>query len=213
MNPDITGIKADNTQYKLSVYADDLLFSLTNPTVSLPSLMKAFEIYDTLSNLKINFDKSAAMGVQIAPTLLASLKANFKFKWSDTALKYTYIPGNLACTYDLNFPPLLSETRLLVDKWHKGIHSWFGRCNLLKMCILPKYLYLFQALPIHIPTYYFKQVHSLFTKFVWVYKKNLDSPDAILHFLNTWEASSSQMFGNTFRQRDVPLKGALWHLD
>lgn len=39
------------------------------------------------------------------------------------------------------------------------------------MCILTKYLYLFQALLIVIPSHYFKQVHFLFIKFIWAHKR------------------------------------------
>lgn len=67
------GIATGNSQHKISAYADYLLFSLTNPVVSLSNLIREFEIYGALSNLKIIFDKSAAMGVKIAPTLLTSL--------------------------------------------------------------------------------------------------------------------------------------------
>lgn len=81
------------------------------------------------------------------------------------------MPADLIRTYELNFPPLLTESRLLLDKWHANLHSWIGRCNLIKMCILPKFLYLFQALPIQIPLSYFKQVQALFTRFVWAHKK------------------------------------------
>lgn len=51
--------------------------------------------------------------------------------------------------------------------WDRGLHSWFGQCNLLKKCFLPKCFYLFQALPIRIPFRYFKQVHYPFIKFIW----------------------------------------------
>lgn len=68
-------------------------------------------------------------------------------------------------------PPLLAKTRKLLENCNKGLHSWFGRCNLLKMSILPKFLYLFQALPIKTPPIYFKQVQALFTRFVWAHKK------------------------------------------
>lgn len=113
------------------------------------------------------------MGVGTTPTLLAPLKANYKFKWTDCALKYlgTFIPKDLSHTYELNFPPLLTVTRILLDNWHKGLHSWFGRCNLIKMSILPKFLHLFKALPIQIPSHFFNQVHFLFTKFIWAHSK------------------------------------------
>lgn len=107
------------------------------------------------------------------PQIPPLMQSDFRFKWTTTALNYlgTKIPADLSRTYDLNFPPLLAQTKVLLDKWHTNLHSWFGRCNLLKMCILPKLLYLFQALPIKIPISYFRQVQTLFTRFVWAHKK------------------------------------------
>lgn len=172
-NPDITGVSVKGTQYKISAYADDLMFTLTNPIVSLPNLLREFDRYGTLSNLKIYFDKSAAMGINITPHRLRTLKSQFKFKWSDSSLKYlgTLIPNDLQRTFDLNFPPLLTKAQLLLEEWNKGLHSWFGRCNLFKMCIFPKFLYLFQASPVKILPHYFKQMHSIFIKFIWAKSK------------------------------------------
>lgn len=39
------------------------------------------------------------------------------------------------------------------------------------MCILPKFLYLMQALPIHIPSSYFAQTSALFFEFIWAHKR------------------------------------------
>lgn len=44
-NPDISGVPVGATSYKVSAYADDLLFSLSQPLVSLPNLLKEFELY------------------------------------------------------------------------------------------------------------------------------------------------------------------------
>lgn len=59
----------------------------------------------------------------------------------------TQISSNISKIFELNFPPLLKAVRALLDKWITSLHSWFGRCNILKMSILPKFLYLLQALP------------------------------------------------------------------
>lgn len=65
----------------------------------------------------------------------------------------------------------MAKTRKLLEEWNSGLHSWFGKCNLLKMSILPKFLYLLQTLPIKIPPQYFKQIHSIFIKFIWAKSK------------------------------------------
>lgn len=173
MNPDIQGLKTGDTQYKVSAYADDLLFSLTNPSISLPNLLKEFEMYGKISNLKINYSKSEAIGVEVPTTLMSMLQSSFNFKWTTIALKYLgiFIPADLSRTFDLNFPPLLIKTRTLLDTWHRGLHSWFGRCNLIKMYILPKFLYLLQTLPISIPSSFFRQTHAQFNRFIWANRK------------------------------------------
>lgn len=85
-------------KHKISAYADDMLFSLPNPMVSLPNLFHKFEVYVSLSNLKIHFSKSEAIVVKLSPFLLQTLKSIFKFKWTELALKYQarYIPNWLS---------------------------------------------------------------------------------------------------------------------
>lgn len=97
LNPDIQGISIGPLQHKISAYADDLLFSLTNPRVSLPNLLVEFKIYGKVSNLKIHFSKSEAMGISLQAHILLNLQSNFKFKWTSFALTYlgTKIPPDL----------------------------------------------------------------------------------------------------------------------
>lgn len=118
LNQDIQGVTVGNTQHKVSAYADDLLFSLTNPAVSLPNLLKQFDLYGALSNLKINFSKSEAMGVALPARTFIQVRGGFHFKWTTLALNYlgTKMPADLIRTYELNFPPLLTESRRLLDK-------------------------------------------------------------------------------------------------
>lgn len=55
LNPDIYGIGVGPSQQKVSAYADDMMFLLTNSIISLPNLLRKFETYGALSNLKIHF--------------------------------------------------------------------------------------------------------------------------------------------------------------
>lgn len=42
LNPNITGVAIGDTQHKVSAYVDDMLFSFTNPIISLPNLLQEF---------------------------------------------------------------------------------------------------------------------------------------------------------------------------
>lgn len=114
------GLQIGDFTYKVLDYADDLLFSMSNPHVSLPNIMKSIDCYGALSNLKINYTKSQGMGIALPPPLHRTLQFNFSFKWVSSALKYlgTYIPSNLANIFVLNFLPLFSSVLSLLDKWH-----------------------------------------------------------------------------------------------
>lgn len=133
LNENITGLWLGASHCKVSTYVDNMLFSLTNPLVFLPNLLQGFWQYGAFSNLKINLSKSEVMRVWVPSTQLHNLQLSFKFKWTSFSLKYfgTRIPLVLTNAFALNFPHLLSAVHNLLDKWHQGLHSWFGCCNIV----------------------------------------------------------------------------------
>lgn len=54
-NSSVRGFQVGEREFKVAAYADNLLFFISRPHITLPNLMKAFEHYGYVSNLKINY--------------------------------------------------------------------------------------------------------------------------------------------------------------
>lgn len=171
-NDNIKGIKIGQNQYKLAAFADDILFFLSNQHISLPHLLQELSLYKSLSNPKINYSKSQALNVSLSEPQNQLGKQNFPFKWTSDSVTSLGIqlPTNVNTLYDKDYLPLLQRIKQDLLAWHKGNVSWFGRAAIFKMNVLPRLLYLFQTIPIHIPLSFFQQLRKLCRSFVWAHK-------------------------------------------
>uniref|UniRef100_A0A803J6H5 Reverse transcriptase domain-containing protein n=1 Tax=Xenopus tropicalis TaxID=8364 RepID=A0A803J6H5_XENTR len=183
-HPDIKGVEMGTDHYKIALFADDVLLTLTNPQISLPSVHKLLETYSTLSGYKINVTKTEALPLHIPPLTQEALKSTFKYNWKKEYISYlgTRITPRYETLYSQNFLPLLHEVKSKLQKWAEYPISWFGKIASIKMSILPKFLYLFETLPVRVPPTTFKTTQAMLHNFIWgkkrhrINKRTLTSP-------------------------------------
>ena len=89
---DINGIFRGSQEYKISLYADDVLPYVSDPLSSIPHILNMLEEFGRFSGYKLNLDKSELLPISPAARLLSL--HSLPFKVTHNQLSYLGISNN-----------------------------------------------------------------------------------------------------------------------
>ena len=170
----IRGITIDQTDIKVTAYADDVTVILDGSPVSLRACLTLFERFEKISGLHLNRNKTKPLWIGKNPAGRQPICEDLNLDWGHDAIEILgiTIPSDPTANIgELNYPEKVKKLKARLSLWSARYLTPYGKVHLVKSEAVSQLIYLMSVLPSP-PKVMISAIEKNIFNFIWGGKKD-----------------------------------------
>ena len=171
-NPNIKPIEIRNIQYLLSQFADDLDLFMRCDQKSLDAALATLMEFETISGMKINFEKTTIYRIGSLRYSNAKLYTKVPIRWSQSSINLlgVNLTHELEKLLDLNYNSIFKQAEIIFKNWRVRGLSLLDKIQVINSLVYSLFTYRMAVLPLSSADIV-KRYNELIKDFIWNRKK------------------------------------------